>query len=144
LESSFNRSFDDWRDKSFLRVKKDRITELQFSYPADSSFALTKKDKGWWIGTEQADSTKVNSFISQLEFMNATGFADDFVSAGMANVVLQIKGAPGILATVEGWKRPTDWVLKSSWQPAIYFSSENTGLAKIIFESKRNFSAAKK
>ncbi len=138
LESSFNRSYNDWRDKSFLRLKKDLITELQFNYPADSGFVVTKKDKGWWIGNEQADSLKVNNFLSQLEYKNANGFSDDFSPISSANVAIQIKGASGSLATVEGWKRATDWALKSSWQPTIYFSSENTGIVTSLFESKKN------
>jgi hypothetical protein len=137
LESSFNRNYNDWRDKSFLRLKKDQITEIQFSYPADSSFLLTKKDKNWWIGSEQADSLKVNNYLSQLEYKNANSFADDFLG-GTADVVIQIKGASGRLANVEGWKRPTDWALKSSWQPTVYFSSENTGSVKTLFEAKKN------
>lgn len=144
LESSFNRSYTDWRDKSLLRVKKDQITEVQFLYPADSSFVLTKKEKGWWIGIEQADSTKVMNYLSQLEYKNANGFADDFLALGKADVSIQIKGAPGVLATIESWKRPTDWVLKSSWQPAVYFSSENSGLVKTLFEPKKNFLISKK
>jgi hypothetical protein len=138
LESSFNRGYNDWRDKSFLRLKKDQITEIQFSYPADSSFVLSKKDKSWWIGNEQADSLKINSYLSQLEYKNANTFADEFSASGSANVTVQMKSASGILATVEGWKRPTDWALKSSWQPTIYFSSENTGLVKTLFETKKN------
>lgn len=137
LESSFNRSYNDWRDKSFLRVKKDLITELQFNYPADSGFVVTKKDKSWWIAGKQADSVKVNNYLSQIEYKNANGFADDFLG-GAATVVIQINGASGSLATVEGWKRATDWALKSSWQPTIYFSSENTGLVKTLFEAKMN------
>jgi Domain of unknown function (DUF4340) len=143
LESYFNRSYNDWRDKSFLRLKKDLITELQFNYPADSGFVVTKKDKSWWIGGEQADSVKVNNYLSQLEYKNANGFADDFLG-GAATVVIQIKGASGSLATVEGWKRTADWALKSSWQPTIYFSSENTGLIKNIFEAKSNLILKKK
>jgi Domain of unknown function (DUF4340) len=138
LESSFNRSYSDWRDKAFLRLKKDLITELQFTYPADSGFVVTKKDKSWWIGNEQADSLKVTNFLSQLEFKNANAFADDFFASTPAAVVVQIKGGAGSLATVEGWKRATDWALKSSWQPTIYFSSENTGLVKTLFEAKKN------
>jgi Domain of unknown function (DUF4340) len=144
LESSFNRSYNDWRDKSFLRLKKDQITEIQFSYPADSSFALTKKDEGWWIGGELADSVKANSFLSQLEYKNATSFADDFVSSGPADVVVKINGISGSLATIEGWRRTSDWVLKSSWQSSINFSSENAGLTKVLFESKKNLLPRKK
>ncbi len=144
LESSFNRSYTDWRDKSFLRIKKEQITEIQFIYPGDSSFVLTKKDNGWWIGAEASDSIKVNSYLSQLEYKNANGFADEFLAMGKGDVSIQLKGAPGVIATVEGWKRPTDWVLKSSWQPTIYFSSENSGLVKTLFEPKKNFLIDKK
>ncbi len=40
IEAHFNRSFNDWRNKAFLRVKKDDITKLTFRYPADSGFVV--------------------------------------------------------------------------------------------------------
>lgn len=49
-----------------------------------------------------------------------------------------------MIANIEGWKRPTDWVLKSSWQTAIYFSSGDSGLVKTLFEPEENFLINKK
>ncbi len=126
------------RDKAFLRLKKEMITSIQFYYPADSSFILTKKERGWWIGSEQADSLKVNNYISQLELKNATTFADNYLPGKSAEVTIQLKGKSGLLASVEAWKRTNDWALKSSWQPTIYFSSDQTGIVKSLFESKKN------
>ncbi len=139
LQSTYNRSFDDWRDKAFLRLKKDMITEVRFDYPADSSFTISKKDKRWWINNEAADSLKVNSFLSQLEYKNAAAFADEFTNTAKGDFTISIQGSSGVLATVSAWKRPTDWVLQSSWQPSIHFSSDNTGLAKSLFEPRKNF-----
>ncbi len=139
LESSFNKKYNDWRDKSFLRLKKELITEIQFDYPGDSSFSMVKKEKGWTIDNQPADSTKIVNFFSQLEYKNAASFADGFAATRVANVTVTIKSATGVLATVSGWRREAEWVLASSWQPAIYFSSENTGLVKTLFERKKNF-----
>jgi hypothetical protein len=144
LESTFNKSYNDWRDKAFLRLKKEMITSIQFYYPADSSFMLTKKEKGWWIGSERADSLKVNNYISQLELKNATTFADNYLPGKAAEVTIQLKGESGLLASIEGWKRANDWALKSSWQPTIYFSSDQTGIVKSLFESKKNLIVNKK
>ena len=96
------------RDKAFLRLKKEMITSIQFYYPADSSFILTKKERGWWIGSEQADSLKVNNYISQLELKNATTFADNYLPGKSAEVTIQLKGKSGLLASVEAWKRTND------------------------------------
>lgn len=134
LESSFNKSFNDWRDKAFLRVKKDMITRVEFQYPADSGFVVEKKDKTWWVGEKVADSVKVKNFLSQLEYKNATTFADDFSPAGSANLSIQINNASGTLATVEAWKRAEDWAVTSSHQRGVYFSSK--GLESVIEKRK--------
>ncbi|MDQ2657594.1 MAG: DUF4340 domain-containing protein, partial [Bacteroidota bacterium] len=36
--SAFNMKFDDWRNPYLLRLPKDDITRIEFTYPADSGF----------------------------------------------------------------------------------------------------------
>jgi hypothetical protein len=141
LEATFNKSYNDWRDKAFLRVKQNEVTRVSFSYPADSGFVVEKRDKKWWINNTEADSMKVNGYLSQLEYKNATTFADDFKARGDAQAAIQVSNGTGTLATVQGWKRADDWAVSTSYQPGIYFTSK--GLESVL-EGKRHFLPAKK
>lgn len=123
LESQFDRSSNDWRNKAFLRVNKDDITKLTFKYPADSGFVVNKKDSVWFVGNEKADLTKTQNYFGQLTFKNMNDFADGFVAPGSAPFTLLIEGKNGILASVEGWRDEEKWTLKSTEQSGVYFSA---------------------
>jgi len=71
LEPVFNKVYNDWRDKTFLKVNRSEITKVDVHYPLDSGFVLEKADKKWILGKEMADSTKATSYLSQLENVRA-------------------------------------------------------------------------
>lgn len=137
LSSSFNRELNDWRDKSLLRIKKDNVTKIAFNYP-DSGFVADKREKKWWIGDQMADSTKFKTYLNQLEYKNASSFADDFNPNRQPDISLNIDGAAGPLATLQAWKRETDWVVTSTHQPGVYFSTEGSGIYNTVFERRKN------
>jgi Domain of unknown function (DUF4340) len=137
LESSFNRSLNDWRDKSLLRIKKEQVTKVSFNYP-DSGFVADRRENKWWIGTAMADSTKFKSYLNQLEYKNASAFADDFTPSRQPDISLNIDGAAGPLATIQAWKRETDWVVTSTQQAGVYFSTEGSGIFNTVFEKGNN------
>jgi hypothetical protein len=137
LESSFNRSLNDWRDKSLLRIKKDQVTKVAFNYP-DSGFVAEMREKKWWIGNQMADSTKFKSYLSQLEFKNASSFADGFSPSQQPDITLNFDGAAGPLETLQAWKRETDWVVTSTHQAGVYFSTEGSGIFNTVFERRGN------
>ena len=141
LSSSFDRSLNDWRDKSLLRIKQTDVIKVSFNYP-DSGFVAEKRDKKWWIGITMADSTKFKSYLSQLEFKNASSLADDFSPTRQPDISLNIDGATGLLATVQAWKREQDWVLTSTLQDGVYFSTEGSGIFSSVFERKGNLTGA--
>jgi Domain of unknown function (DUF4340) len=138
LNSSFDRSLNDWRDKSLLRIKQNDVTKVSFNYP-DSGFVAEKRDKKWWIGIAMADSTKFKSYLSQLEYKNASSFADDFSPTRQPDISLNIDGTAGPLATVQAWKREKDWVVTSTLQDGVYFSTEGSGIFNAVFERRGNF-----
>jgi hypothetical protein len=143
LESSFNRSLDDFRDRTFIRLKKEDITKITFQYP-DSAFVLDKNNSGWWIGSQQADSLKVNNYLNGLNFKNASSFADGFSTTAPATLNITIEKMGVTLAILQAWKREQDWALQSSLQPGVYFSSEGSALLQTLFERKENLLPAKK
>jgi len=142
LEPSFNRSLNDWRDKSLLRIKKDQVVKVLFNYP-DSGFVADKREKKWWVGNTLADSVKFNSYLSQLEYKNASTFVDDFSPARPPDISLNIDGATGPIATVQAWKREKDWVITSTLQSGVYFSSESSGIFSSVFDSKKDLTLRK-
>lgn len=137
LASSFDKTFNDWRDKTFLRAKKDSISKITFRYPADSSFVLEKKDYTWRVGNERADSVAVDKYLNNLISKDLFSFADQFTPAGEADVVLTIENAktPGV--TVKAWKNEdANWVLTSTLRPGVYFSGEGSSIVKDLFIGK--------
>jgi hypothetical protein len=138
LESKFNNSFDDWRDKTLLKLKKEEIAKISFLYPADSGFVLSRRDSVWFVDNEKADPTKAANFINQISSKYIMAFADGFTPSSQPHATLQINGKTGNLATVEGWlKGDGSWVLTSSFQKGIYFSTQGSKIASDIFTSRK-------
>jgi hypothetical protein len=142
LESAFNRGFDDWRDKSFLRLKPEQITRIRFDYP-DSGFVAELKNSKWMIGGQVADSVEMKNYLSQLGLKNAQVFADDFKPALPPDLSLIFEGAGGELATVKAWKRDADFVLNTGRHPDTHFSSASTALMSTLFERREKLSGKK-
>lgn len=133
IGSHFNRTFDDWRNKTFLRVSKDEVDRIEFTYP-DSSFVLQKKDSLWYIGNQTASKSKVDRYFDKIRFKNITAFEDGFTVPGPPVLQLNIVGSSGTIATAQAWpKSGEDWVLASSFQEGVYFSGKKSGDIKDIF-----------
>ncbi|MFZ9981030.1 MAG: DUF4340 domain-containing protein [Cyclobacteriaceae bacterium] len=142
MESAFNRGFDDWRDKSFLRLKPEQITRIRFDYP-DSGFVAELKNSKWMVDGQAADSVEMKNYLNQLGFKNAQVFADDFKPVGKSDLSLTFEGSGGALATVKAWRRESDYVLNTSAQPDVYFSSASTALLSSLFERREMLSGKK-
>ena len=139
LESAFNRPFDDWRDKTFLRVPKNKVTRIAFNYPADSSFILEKRDSVWVVGNQVAEKSKVENFLGQLSYKNLNKFLDDFTPAKPADVMIVIEGEGGTLSTVEAWSTDNGWALRASQQNDVVFSSSTSGVERDLLVGAKHF-----
>lgn len=129
LESAFNKTFDEWRDKTLLRLKSGDVMRVRFDYP-DSAFVLEKKDNTWVVDGAPADSAAVGNYLSALEFKTATGFADNFTGSTPA-LSISFEGEQGALAVLKAWVRENDFVVASSAQPKILMTISNRdGLVK--------------
>jgi len=141
LQTTFNKKFNDWRDKSFLRVYKDSVTKIVFQYPADSGFVVSRNVKGWTIGSEPADSIKVERFLNGLSSKKLTTFADDFMPTTKPQVTISLENDEKPMAVVNGWSGPADqWILASDVQEGVYFSDKKVD---DLFAGKKKFLAGK-
>jgi hypothetical protein len=140
LSLSFNRTFNDWRDNTLIRVTRDDITSLRFIFPADSSYTLTKKDSRWFIDSTPADSSAVASFLATLSNVDGQDFDDTFKADVNPDYQLVIEGNNLLNITVKSYRQSGDnYILNSSLNPDICFSSKADGAYKRIFKSKKEF-----
>lgn len=139
LESSFNRTYSDWRNKNFLRVSRDAVSKITFTYPADSSFVLEKKDSVWVVNGQPAAIAPVDTYLGHLAFKNLNNFADDFQPTGAAPVTIKVEARGGPLETIEGWPLPNgQWAFRSTQQPVI-FTSEGSSAIQDLLRGKTYF-----
>lgn len=138
--SYFNKSFNDWRNKTFLQLNKEEVTKIEFVYP-DSSYVLEKKDSAWYIGNSLADESKVTQYLNKIGYKTIAEFEDGFVPSASAALTLQIVGSAGVLATAQAWqKNDEDWVLSSSNQDGVYFVTKKSDVIKDLFVGSTAFS----
>lgn len=133
LESTFNNAFNDWRNKTLVKVNKSDIVKISFRYPADSGFVVEKRDSIWYVASEKANLAKVDAFINQLAPKYLTEFVDGFTPSQPADVTIVLDGKAGVLASIEAWKKDdTEWVFSDPAQKGVYFSSRGSTAVKDI------------
>lgn len=138
LHARFDRDFDDWRDKSFLKIDRSFIDRIRFDYPADSGFVLGKKGGQWTIGNVKADSSRVDRYLFRIQSKDLSAFADDFSPAGEPDVTVEFSSKEIPHAFVKGWKQSANhWILSSALQPGVYF--EDSTFADDLFVGRSYF-----
>jgi hypothetical protein len=139
LEPTFTRGLNDFRDHSFLKFSPDDVVKVTFTYPADSSFVLEKRDSLWVVPGRAADKSKVDSYLNGISSRSENSFADGFTGIGNAAAKIQIDGLNGPIATVEGWKQDQNWYLRSSRQPEVFFLSSDASAIGRLFPGPSKF-----
>lgn len=142
LSISVNQGFNSWRNKSFLNGNANNWSSLTFTYPADSSFMLSKINDQWTINGERADSAQTITFINGLANMQSTGFADSYSPSSTPVFTLAINGN-NLPSPVIVQAYPADsvqkYILHSSLNPDAYFSEAKSNLMNRIFVGKHRF-----
>ena len=140
LQGSFNTTFSEWRNQSFLRLTKNFINKIEFQYPGDSSFILEKQNRQWMIGNEPVDSAKVDAYLSKISHKDHTVFADQFSPAREPDVTVLFKSSANEDVVVKGWRQSFyQWVLQSDLHPRVYFLDQGPVLAPEVFAWKKQY-----
>lgn len=138
LRTRFGKEFDDWRDRTFLRLQTALINKITFDYPADSGFVLKKDGREWTIGSQKADSANVEQYLKDLEFKELSSFVNDYTPPGEAHATLTIAGGAQPLAVIRAWVHTDDeWVFTSTFQDGVYF--RDPSLSAELFPGKESF-----
>jgi hypothetical protein len=141
LAFSFNRKFEEWRDNSFLQSNKNDITKISFTYPADSSFSLIKKDSLWFTGSRRADSLNIAQFLNSLSVVNGQVFKDNYkpVSSPACQMLIEGNNLLNISVKCYNGEGNDEYILNSSMNPDVYFSSKKDGIFNQLFKGQNYF-----
>lgn len=121
LSSTFSQEFNNFRDKTFLDIEPADITSIEYTYPADSGFLLSKVAEGWQIEGVSADSASVQKFVNGLRKINQREFADNFSASSEASYFMTIQDNNMNAIEIKGFIEGNDIVLNSSQNPDAYF-----------------------
>jgi hypothetical protein len=141
LSFSFNVKFDDWRDKTFIKSQKNDIMNISFTYPADSSFILTKKGNIWQVGNQVADSASVENYLISLGSMNGESFRDKYSPISSPVYQLLIEGNNLLKISIKCFKDETkdDFIINSSLNSDVYFSMKKEDLFGKLLKPQKYF-----
>ncbi len=133
--------FNDWRDKSFVKLNKNDITNITFTYPADSSFKLVKKDNNWNIGLKSADSVNVSNYLLTLSSLEGQEIKDNFKPAGNPayHVLIEGNNLLNIIVKCYQGDNTDEYILNSNLNPDVYFISKKEGVFGKLFKGPNYF-----
>lgn len=80
-----SRSVEDWRDKTIWALDRSQIQQIDFRYPADSSFTVRRASQSdttaapdkWVSAGDTLSRSNVSSLLRTLSTAEADGFVDD-------------------------------------------------------------------
>ena len=139
LDGHFNKTFNAWRNKLFLKVKKEEVARINFNYP-DSGFVMEKRDSLWYVNDQPVNDSKLSIYLSKIRFKTVSDFEDGFVPPGEAVLSIQVVPKQGAAMEVKAWpKEAGEWVLHSTLQENVYFKGKADGAVKDIFVGINSF-----
>jgi len=145
LSMTFNREINNLRDKNIFRGNQNDLEQISFTYPADSSFTLTKQDNHWLLNGAAVDSTRMAGYLTTVSYLVGSEFRDDFIADPAAGGTYKlVLSGPG-MKTVEinAYRDATGTVINSSENKESYFSGEPGDQFKRIFQGKNYFFGSK-
>jgi hypothetical protein len=139
LDMTFNQSENSFRDGTIINTDFNNWTQLQFNYPADSSFQLTKTGNNWLVNGVKADSSKTVNYLRRAANLSNSSFIDDVNSDDLnnPNYLLNITTSDLQFIEVKGYLDSTKYVVHSTENPEAFFDGNSVG--KTIFVSKSEF-----
>jgi hypothetical protein len=145
LGLTLNREINSLRDKNIFRANRNDLTQISFTYPADSSFTLTKgEDNRWLEDGVPVDSAKMSNWLNAFTYLFGENFRDDFVPADSIPLLYKvvITGKDMKPVEIRGYRDSKGTVINSSVNPTSYFSGDVSNLYYRIFQRKTNFFAS--
>jgi hypothetical protein len=139
LDMTFNQGANSFRDGTVINDDFNNWTQLQFNYPADSSFQLIKTGNDWMVNGVKADSSKTVNYLRRLSKLSNSSFIDDFNPENILipTYSLNISTADLQFIEIKGFFNSDQYVINSTENTDAFFDGNSVG--KTIFVGKSEF-----
>jgi hypothetical protein len=139
LDMTFNQGANIFRDGTVIKSDHNTWKQLQFTYPADSSFQLVKSGNSWMMNGKTTDSLKTANYLSRLANLSNNSFLDDVKinSSSAPTFSLNITTSDLKFIEIKGYQDSTSFLIHSSQNPEAWF--DGSSLSKTIFTGKSSF-----
>jgi Domain of unknown function (DUF4340) len=137
LALTFNQNADAFRDGTIIKDNPDTWKQLQFDYPSDSSFTLSKINNVWYVDNIVTDSTKTANYLRRLSNLSQNKFADDIVIEANQNPAYKLTITNDKLEFIEvsAYVDSTNYVIISSENPDTKFDGQSFGNTLFVGKS---------
>ena len=136
LDMTFNQGANIFRDGTVIKSDFNNWQQLQFNYPADSSFQIVKGTSGWLLNGIITDSVKTINYLSRLANLSNNNFVDgvkiDPTEQPFFSLNITTKDLKFI--EVKGYEDSTSFLIHCSENPEAWF--DGASLSKSIFVGK--------
>ena len=140
LKMTLGRGANAYRKKTLVNLSNpSAVSEISFSYPADSSFVLRKNNNNWMVEGQVADSASTAQFINKIKNMTGNSFAGNIEEGDMANPTLKVNISGEQSIEVAAKQVNGRWIVHSSLNPTAYFNDSQGNIRDKLFVSKEKF-----
>ena len=141
LDMTFNQGANVFRDGTIIKSDFNNWQQLQFTYPADSSFQLVKSGNNWLIKDSIADSAKTVNYLRRLANVSNNSFIDNITIDPNSKPTFSLNVTTIDLQFIEvkGFQDSTSFIIHSSQNPEAWFDGSN--FSKTIFVGKSSFTS---
>lgn len=139
LAMTFNRSINDFRNKTVINSDKANWTKLSFTYPADSSFNMVLENGKWMIDGLMADSAKVESYLNSISSVSNQSINDEIKLTNTEVYTLRIDvenfSEPIVVKAFEA-DSVNKYYITSSQNKDVFFTDANEATRNRVFIGK--------
>lgn len=139
LDMTFNQGANIFRDGTVIKSDHNIWQQIQFLYPADSSYQLVKSGNDWLLNGKVTDSLKTANYLNRLVNLSNNSFVDDIKIDPATAPTFSISITTTNLKFIEikGYRDMTLFLIHSSQNPEAWF--DGSSLTNSIFVGKKSF-----
>lgn len=139
LDMTFNQGANIFREGTVIKSDQNSWQQIQFTYPADSSFQLVKSGNDWLLNGKVTDSLKTTNYLNRLANLSNNNFVNDVKidPASAPTFSINITTTDLKFIEIKGYQDSTHFVIHSSQNPEAWF--DGSSLSKTIFVGKSTF-----